>query len=153
HRSDFFDARFHPQQALKAAKGRKAFCFQSNHSYKRESDNSIGISGADDGSISFWDRDKFDAPFRTEGYHQSAVRMLTLDSASPRYVFPGGNDAVVNRWNFRHDRIHRDPVEYERYSESSGSQISTHFGSLRASSSNGFSKGLGGLLPSCLDLS
>ncbi|KUF78728.1 Nucleoporin Nup43 [Phytophthora nicotianae] len=92
------------------------------------------ITGADDGSISFWDRRKFDAPFRTEGYHQRAVRALKLHSASPRYLFTGGDDAVVNCWNFHHGRNPRNPVEYERYSESSG-----------ASSSNGFSKGLGGL--------
>ncbi|KUF99431.1 hypothetical protein AM588_10010706 [Phytophthora nicotianae] len=93
----------------------------------------------------FWDRRKFDAPFRTEGYHQRAVRALKLHSASPRYLFTGGDDAVVNCWNFHHGRNPRNPVEYERYSESSGSQISTPFGSLGASSSNGFSKGLGGL--------
>ncbi|KAG2807547.1 hypothetical protein PC116_g5203 [Phytophthora cactorum] len=69
------------------------------------------ITGGDDGSVRFWDRRKFDVPFRTEGYHQRAVRALKLHSASPRYLFTGGDDAVVNCWDFHDGRNPRDPVE------------------------------------------
>jgi nuclear pore complex protein Nup43 len=105
------------------------------------------ITGADDGRVSFWDRRKLDAPFRTEAHHQRAVRALKLHLAAPRYLYTAGDDAVVNSWDFHHGRNPRDPVEYERYSSAAGpasttSQSLTPFGSLGASTtSNGFAKG------------
>ncbi|RLN38257.1 hypothetical protein BBJ28_00026954 [Nothophytophthora sp. Chile5] len=77
------------------------------------------VTGADDGRVSFWDRRRLDAPFRTEAHHQRAVRALKLHAASPRYLYTGGDDAVVNCWDFHHGRRPRDPVEYERVSSNS----------------------------------
>ncbi|RLN25852.1 hypothetical protein BBJ28_00021306 [Nothophytophthora sp. Chile5] len=74
------------------------------------------VTGADDGRVSFWDRRRLDAPFRTEAHHQRAVRALKLHAASPRYLYTGGDDVVVNCWDFHHGRRPRDPVEYERVS-------------------------------------
>lgn len=100
------------------------------------------ITGADDGRVSFWDRRHLDAPFRTEAYHQRAVRALRIHSSSPRFLYTAGDDAVVNCWDFHHGRNPRDPVEYERHNGSNGVTIGN---SAVSSAPNGFYKGPGGL--------
>ncbi|CAH0516074.1 unnamed protein product [Peronospora belbahrii] len=102
------------------------------------------ITGADDGRVMFWDRRKLSAPFRTEAYHQRAIRALKLHAASPRYLYTGGDDTVVMSWDFHHGRKLCDPIEYERSSESTASQNSTPFDSC-ATAFNGVSKGRGSL--------
>uniref|UniRef100_M4BJA1 Uncharacterized protein n=1 Tax=Hyaloperonospora arabidopsidis (strain Emoy2) TaxID=559515 RepID=M4BJA1_HYAAE len=98
------------------------------------------ITGAADGSVSLWDRRKLAAPFRTDTHHHRAVRALKIHSAFPRYLYTGNDDSVVNCWDFHHGRNRCDPVEYERYSEStsSQSQSATPFGSLATSSDKCF---------------
>ncbi|KAG7399939.1 hypothetical protein PHYBOEH_007459 [Phytophthora boehmeriae] len=106
------------------------------------------ITGANDGRVSFWDRRHLDAPFRTEAYHQRAIRALKLHSSSPRFLYTAGDDSVVNCWDFHYGRNPRESVEYERYSDVNGAasriQSSASVGAL-SGATNGFNNRAGGL--------
>lgn len=84
------------------------------------------ITGSDEGCVSFWDRRKINAPFRTDIYHRQAVRVLKLHSSS-QSLYSAGDDAVIYHWNLNSSRESCKIIECEASNKSSSTQKSNSF--------------------------